>query len=74
MQFLQGRAGTGKTFTTNNLIKILKKQGKKVLITGTTGIAASQYSGGSTVHSLFSLGIDQYDDSTVFKSNMIKII
>ena len=68
--FLQGRAGTGKTFTTNILIKKLKESGHKVLVAGTTGIAASQYKGGQTVHSLFALTIDQKIIGNEYKSSI----
>lgn len=70
LMFLQGQAGTGKTYLTQNLIKILQRMGKNVLITGTTGIAAAQYNGGSTLHSLFSLGIEKNAGNPVFKSNI----
>lgn len=49
---------------------MLRNKNKKILIAGTTGIAASQYSGGSTLHSLFSLGIDQNDKNNIFKSKI----
>ena len=68
--FLQGRAGTGKTFTTNVLINELRKKCFNVLICGTTGIAASQYNGATTVHSLFSLGIEQNIKGNEFKCNI----
>ena len=70
LMFLQGRAGTGKTFTTNYLITTLRKQGYNVLVTGTTGIAASQYQGGQTVHSLFALKIDQKIKDNEFTCNI----
>ena len=70
LMFLQGRAGTGKTFTTNILIQELTKQGNNVLVTGTTGIAASQYKGGQTVHSLFGLALDQNIKGNEYKSNI----
>jgi ATP-dependent exoDNAse (exonuclease V) alpha subunit len=57
--FLQGSAGTGKTFTIEALVNALQSYRKKCLICGTTGMAAVQYPGGTTVHSLFRLGIDE---------------
>ena len=68
--FLQGRAGTGKSFTTNYLIKCLKEKNKHVFVAGTTGIAASQYHDGQTVHSLFALPIDQKIKANEFRSNI----
>jgi hypothetical protein len=59
LMFLHGSAGTGKTFTVKALISALQSHYKMCLIYGTTGIAAVQYSGGTTLHSLFLLGIDE---------------
>jgi Cdc6-like AAA superfamily ATPase len=59
LMFLQGPAGTGKTFTVKALINALQSQRDKCLICRTTGIAAVQYPGGTTLHSLFCLGIDE---------------
>jgi hypothetical protein len=56
---LHGSAGTGKTFIVKALINALQSHRKKCLICGTTGIAAVQYPGGTTLHSLFRLGIDE---------------
>jgi hypothetical protein len=67
--FLQGSAGTGKTFTVKALIAELARKGKKCLITGTTGIAAVQYRGRTTRHSLFKLGIDETTRGD-FRSNL----
>lgn len=60
LMFLQGRAGTGKTYTANVIINTLRGNGFKVLVTGTTGIAVSQYKQGMTCHSLLKLQIDQF--------------
>jgi hypothetical protein len=64
LMFLQGSAGTGKTHTVRALISILRAMGKKCLIAATTGIAAVQYHGGCTLHSLFKLGFDERAGST----------
>ena len=72
LMFIQGRAGTGKTFLTKTLIGYLENQNFKILISGTTGIAASQYNRGTTIHSLFSLGLDDNESSTVFHTNIGK--
>jgi type II secretory pathway predicted ATPase ExeA len=58
LMFLQGSAGIGKTFTVKTLISALRACGKRCLICGATGIAAVQYPGGTTLHSLVRLGID----------------
>jgi hypothetical protein len=57
--FLQGAAGTGKTFTVKAIISEMRRLGKRCLVSATTGFAAVQYPGGVTVHSLFKLGIDE---------------
>jgi hypothetical protein len=41
------------------LISAIQSHRKKCLICGTTGIAAVQFPGGTTLHSLFRLGIDE---------------
>jgi DNA polymerase III delta prime subunit len=69
LMFLQGSAGTGKTFTIKALIRKLQSLGKRCLICGTTGIAAAQYPGGTTLHSLFRLGIDE-EFAGSFRSNI----
>jgi hypothetical protein len=67
--FLQGSAGTGKTFTVKALIRILESTRTKCLICSTAGIAVVQYPGGTPLHSLFDFGIDeQYRGS--FRSNV----
>jgi hypothetical protein len=52
LMFLEGAAGTGKTFTIGTVIDLLRSIGR-------TGIAAAQYPSGTTLHSLFKLGIDE---------------
>lgn len=54
--FLTGAAGSGKTHTLNEFIKLSKKSGKKVAVTATTGIAATHL-GGNTIHAWSGLGI-----------------
>jgi hypothetical protein len=66
---LQGSTGTGKTFTVKALIRALELSGKSCLICGTTGIAAAQYPGATTVHSLFHLGKDEQFTRS-FRSNV----
>jgi hypothetical protein len=67
--FLQGSAGTGKTFTVKALVNALQSHRKKCLICGTTSITAVQYPGGTTLHSLFRLGIDERSRGG-FRSNI----
>jgi len=51
--FIDGPAGTGKSYLLNGLIKNMKCEGYKVLSHATTGIAADLLEGGRTVHSRF---------------------
>jgi hypothetical protein len=69
LMFLQGSAGTGKTFTVRAIINTLRSTRRKCLICATTGIAAVQYKGGTTLHSLFHLGIDE-EFAGSFRSNI----
>ena len=62
--FIQGHAGTGKTYLLSLLRDRVEKDGHLVKMTATTGIAASLYEGGSTLHSLLGIGVDDNKDST----------
>lgn len=53
---LTGQGGTGKTFFVKILVHELRSQGKSVAITATTGIAATQFTNGSTIHRWCGLG------------------
>lgn len=54
--YLTGSAGSGKTFLLNKYIDYLKKNGKRVGVTASTGIAATHMDG-ITIHSWSGLGI-----------------
>jgi hypothetical protein len=69
LMFFQGAAGTGKTITIKALIRALALGGKKYLSCGTTGIATVQSSGGTTLHSLCRLSIDE-EFTGSFRSNI----
>ena len=53
--FLDGPVGTGKTVLLNVIASKLRSQNKIVLCVASTGIAALNYEGGVTAHSLFQL-------------------
>jgi hypothetical protein len=61
--FLQSSAVSGKTHTVRAMLTQLRKRGIPYFIRAATGIAAVQHPGGHTVHSLFSLGIDENQGS-----------
>ena len=50
--FLTGKAGTGKSFVTRQIIDLCKKRRKQVLVCAPTGIASINV-GGVTIHSAF---------------------
>ncbi len=54
--FLTGAPGSGKTFLLNKYIAYMRKNGKRVAVTATTGIAATHMNG-VTLHSWSGLGI-----------------
>ena len=57
--FLTGKAGTGKTFVLNIFLDWCKQEGKNVLVTAPTGIAALNL-GGITMHSAFNIPIPAF--------------
>lgn len=60
--FLTGPAGSGKSWLTNLFVQKIKEQ-KQVATTASTGIAATQFPNGRTVHSWSGTGIlDDIDD------------
>ena len=54
--FLTGGAGVGKSYVTNEVISVYRKEGKQVVALGSTGVSAVNI-GGFTVHSFFIFGI-----------------
>jgi ATP-dependent DNA helicase PIF1 len=53
---LTGPAGSGKTYVLSDFIRRVKRTGKTVAVTATTGLAASHL-GGTTIHAWSGLGI-----------------
>ena len=62
--FLNGPAGTGKTFCYNSICHKLRGDGKIVLCVASSGIAALLLQGGRTAHSTFKIPLDVHEDST----------
>ena len=50
--FLTGKAGTGKSYLTQQYIEYLKENNKEVIVCAPTGVAAINI-GGATIHSTF---------------------
>src|SRR3989338_1292038 len=67
--FLTGPPGSGKTFLLNKYIDYLKKNKKSVVITDSTGIAATHMNG-TTLHSWSGLGIKE----TLTKNDIKKLM
>lgn len=63
---LTGQAGSGKTHTLNEFIRLAKKQGKSIAVTATTGLAATHL-GGSTIHSWSGMGVYDVLPDTFFR-------
>jgi hypothetical protein len=61
--FLQGPAGTGKTFLYRCICSSLRAQGKIVLCVASSGIAAQLLPGGKTSHSRFKIPLNIHEDS-----------
>ncbi|KAH0614326.1 uncharacterized protein H6S33_006212 [Morchella sextelata] len=62
--FIQGPAGTGKTFLYNVICNHFRSQGKIVLCVASSGIAAQLLPGGRTSHSRFKIPIAIHEGST----------
>ncbi|XP_065203965.1 uncharacterized protein LOC135834055 [Planococcus citri] len=59
--FLDGAGGSGKTVLLRCITANLRYECKIVLCTASTGIAALNYQGGSTAHSMFKIPIENLD-------------
>lgn len=53
---LMGSAGTGKSFLIKKIVDTVRKSGKNVYVTATTGIASSHYTDASTIHRWSGIG------------------
>jgi len=74
--FLQGKAGTGKTFITKKIIKDLTEMGKKVVAIAPTGVAANNIKG-QTIHSLYQVspfGVCTFQKASFLKSEKRKML
>ena len=67
--FLNGPAGTGKTFVYRALCHRLRADGRIVLCVASSGIAALLLPGGRTAHSTFSIPVDSLCENSVCSIN-----
>lgn len=75
--FVDGPAGTGKTFLYNAIIGQLRSEGKVVLVVASSGIAAYLLPGGRTAHSRFKIPLNVDADSVcniTKQSNLAQLI
>ncbi|PIA50576.1 hypothetical protein AQUCO_01200041v1 [Aquilegia coerulea] len=68
--FLNGPAGTGKTFVYNTIAAKIRSEGQIVVMVASSGIASLLLTGGRTTHSTFKIPFDVMDDTVCgFKKN-----
>ncbi|EPB65785.1 hypothetical protein ANCCEY_15144, partial [Ancylostoma ceylanicum] len=63
--FVYGKAGCGKTYTFNTLIRVLELNNKSVITVASTGIAATLLKNGRTAHSAFGLPLKRLCSDSV---------
>ena len=66
--FIDGKAGRGKTFLIQAIIKAVRSYNRVAIPVGTTALAASNYDGGRTAHSLFRIPVEE--NSAMLLSNV----
>lgn len=69
--YINGDAGTGKTFLLTQIHRALSQKGLRVVATAFTGIAASLLPMGQTAHSTFKIPVDECDECDVNPKNPI---
>lgn len=62
LAFVDGKAGTGKTFLVNAMCDFLRAREHVVLATATSAYAAQLYSGGRTTHSTFKVPVNNNNE------------
>ncbi|KAG1501484.1 hypothetical protein G6F53_011072 [Rhizopus delemar] len=72
--FLQGPAGTGKTFVYNTLCHYFRRQGKIVVCVASSGIASLLLPGGRTSHSRFKVFLNVYPDSVCLIKKIVTLL
>ncbi|CAD6983535.1 unnamed protein product [Tilletia controversa] len=62
LHLIQGRAGRGKTFVIKGIIDYLRGHGKLLAVCGATGLSASAFDRGTTVHKRFTIPVQEDED------------
>ncbi|CAD6899688.1 unnamed protein product [Tilletia laevis] len=70
LHLIQGRAGRGKTFVVQAVINQLRADGHVLAVSGATGLSASAFVRGSTVHKMFSIPVVDDMDATAVTSRL----
>jgi ATP-dependent DNA helicase PIF1 len=68
--WLSGSAGTGKTHTLNTLYRMCHARGIPIMMSASTGIAATRLTDATTAHSLFGIRVDK-DDANELSSMIL---
>lgn len=69
--FITGSAGVGKSYLTNEIVKEFEKNGKRVVVCASTGIAARNI-GGYTLHHQFHIDVNEVKITDSKKNSWIK--
>jgi hypothetical protein len=69
---IEGAGGAGKTFLTKGLVNYFRSEGLIVRVAAPTGLAATLYEGGMTMHDLFKLPVLDNAADDEFTSNVDK--
>jgi predicted ATPase len=69
---IEGAGGAGKTFLTKGLVNYFRSEGLIVRVAAPTGLAATLYEGGMTMHDLFKLPVLDNAADDEFTSNVNK--
>ena len=63
LMYVDGRSGRGKTLLMKVITAAVRAQGKMVLCTATTGLAALNHEGGTTAHSMYKIPVTDEDEA-----------
>ena len=63
LMYVDSRSGRGKTLLMKVITAAVRAQGKIVLCTATTGLAALNHEGGTTAHSMYKIPVTDEDET-----------